>query len=53
MDKAMEDDRWRQQLVMKAALQKENGIDIHFLRQSLKHAIELNACTEYTEVTNY
>ncbi|NET39328.1 MAG: hypothetical protein F6K19_46400 [Cyanothece sp. SIO1E1] len=53
LDQAMEDTRWRQQLLMKAAAQHAGGADINTFRRSLRNAIITGDFVDYYAAAGY
>lgn len=53
LDKAMEDARWREHLLMKAAAQQSGGADINTFRRSLRNAIAIGDFVDYYGAAGY
>jgi uncharacterized Zn finger protein len=53
MEQAMEDDRLRQRLLMKAAKKGPSGLDIATYRQAIDDAVNLGGFVEYREMYGY
>jgi len=53
LDKAMEDSRWRDYLLRKAASCQEGGADINTIRRSLRNTIAIGDFVDYYEAGGY
>jgi uncharacterized Zn finger protein len=53
LDKAMEDTRWREQLLMKAASHQTGGADINTFRRALRNAIPIGDFVDYYAASSY
>lgn len=53
LDKAMEDARWRDQLLMKAASHQAGGADINTFRRALRNAIAIGDFVDYYAAADY
>lgn len=53
LDKVMEDTRWREHLLMKAAAQQVGGADISTFRRSLRNAIAIGDFVDYYGAASY
>ncbi|MEN8444074.1 MAG: DUF6880 family protein [Cyanobacteria bacterium J06555_13] len=53
LDRAMEDARWREQLLMKAASQQTGGADITTFRRALRNAIPIEDFVDYYAAADY
>ena len=53
LDKAMEDARWREQLLMKAASRQSGGADINTFRRALRNAFATGDFVDYYAAASY
>lgn len=53
LDRAMDDTRWRESLLMKAAAAHAGGADIETFRKALRNTIPVRDLVEYSEVDSY
>ncbi|NET49362.1 MAG: hypothetical protein F6K09_11675, partial [Merismopedia sp. SIO2A8] len=53
LNRAMEDSRWREQLLMKAAAKQPEGADINTFRRSLRNAIIPDGFIDYYRARDY
>ncbi len=53
LDRAQRDDDWRQQLFLKVASQRSQGLDLTTFRRALRDAIAIRGLIEWDEVSGY
>lgn len=53
IDQAMEDARWREKLLMKAAVQRGEGVDVNTFRRVLRNAIAIGDFVDYYAASGY
>lgn len=53
LDRTKRDDDWRQQLFLKVASQRPQGLDLTTFRRALRDAIAIRGFIEWNEVSDY